>query len=143
MLTFDEIKETLEFFDDWKDRYNYIIDIGKRLPTISPELQIDSNLVRGCQSSVWLVMNHDLKNDRVSIQLDSDALIVKGLIVIVLSLVQNRSPSEIVRTDTISSFEQIGLMTHLTRVRGNGLRAMVERIRLEAASFQESSATSN
>ena len=135
MLTFDEVKDTFEFFDDWKDRYEYIIDLGKKLPNIPVDLQTDEHLVRGCQSRVWLVMKLDSPNDRVEIQLDSDAFIVRGLITILLTLFQHRSPAEVVAVDTEGLFDELGLIAHLSPIRGNGLRSMVARIRAEASEF--------
>lgn len=133
MLTIEEIKDTFEFFDDWEDRYKYIIDLGKRLPNMPDELRIEANLVRGCQSLVWIVMFYDSDTEAVTIQLDSDAFIVRGLIAILLSVYQNQTPAAIREVDSDSLFAELGLLSHLSPTRGNGLRAMVARIQAEAA----------
>ena len=133
MPTIEEIKDTFEFFDDWEDRYNYIIDLGKRLPDMSESLRIEANLVRGCQSLVWIVMSYDSDTEAVTIQLDSDAFIVRGLIAILLTVYQNQTPEAIRDVDSDSLFAELGLLSHLSPTRGNGLRAMVARIQAEAA----------
>ncbi len=132
MLTLKEVKETFEFLDDWEDRYRYIIDLGKALPNMADELRADKNLVKGCQSLVWIVMSYEEKDDRVTIQLDSDAFIVRGLIAILMTVFQHRSPSHIVDENVEELFSELDLVSHLSPTRGNGLRSMVSRIKQEA-----------
>ena len=132
MLTLQEVKETFEFLEDWEDRYRYIIDLGKALPNMADELRADENLVKGCQSLVWIVMSYEEKDDRVTIQLDSDAFIVRGLIAILMTVFQHQSPIHIVDENVEALFSELDLVSHLSPTRGNGLRSMVSRIKQEA-----------
>ena len=126
-----DIVDTLSFFDSWEDRYKYIIDLGKELPDMADELKTEDRLIRGCQSQVWL--EHERSGDRFEFQADSDAFIVKGLLGVVLSAYNNRSAEEIQAFDIDQYFEELELLRHLSPTRGNGLRAMVQRIRDIAA----------
>ncbi len=126
----EDIVENLGFFDSWEDRYRYIIDLGKELPELPAQLRTEDRLVRGCQSQVWIDVSE--AGGRLSLAVDSDAFIVKGLLAVVLAAYNNRTPQEILDFDVDAYFEQLGLMQHLSPTRGNGLRAMVARIREEA-----------
>lgn len=126
----DDILETLGFFDSWEDRYRYIIDLGKELPDMPEALRTDDRLVRGCQSQVWIDVERS--GGCLEMLVDSDAFIVKGLLAVVLAAYNNKTPKEIIAFDVDAYFDQLGLMQHLSPTRGNGLRAMVARIR-EAA----------
>ena len=117
-----EIKESFEFFDDWEDKYRFILEIGKDLPEMDSDYRIEENLIRGCQSQVWLV--HTVEDNKLRFQIDSDAHIVRGLLKILLVAINNLSPSEIIETDLETLFEELGLMAHLSMSRGNGLRAV-------------------
>ncbi|MEQ8265230.1 SufE family protein [Pseudohaliea sp.] len=129
-ITSEDIVDTLGFFDSWEDRYRYIIDLGKELPPLPESLHTEDRLVRGCQSQVWMdVTEHD---GRLQLAVDSDAFIVKGLLGVVLAAYNNRTPAEILAFDIDGYFEELELLRHLSPTRGNGLRAMVARIR-EAA----------
>lgn len=132
-LTADEIREDLEFLDDWEERYRFIIDLGKQLPGLPDELKTEERFVRGCQSQVWLETEYDSNNDTLYLAVDSDALIVKGLAAIVLSALNQQSPQTIHDYDMDGFFEKIDLMSHLSPTRGNGLRAMVEKIKQQAS----------
>ena len=121
-----EIKESFEFFDDWEDKYRFILEIGKDLPDMDDDYRIEENLIRGCQSQVWLV--YTIEDNKLRFQIDSDAHIVRGLLKILLVAINNLSPSEIIETDLETLFEELGLMTHLSMSRGNGLRAMIGKI---------------
>ena len=99
---------------------------------MADELRADENLVKGCQSLVWIVMSYEEKDDRVTIQLDSDAFIVRGLIAILMTVFQHRSPSHIVDENVEELFSELDLVSHLSPTRGNGLRSMVSRIKQEA-----------
>ena len=129
----DDIVETLGFFDAWEDRYKYIIDLGKELPAMPEELHTDDNIVRGCQSQVWLA--HEQRDGKLYFQADSDAFIVKGLLGVVLAAYNGKSPSEILAVDIEGYFGQLNLIQHLSSTRGNGLKAMVKRIQDTAASL--------
>ena len=126
----DDILENLGFFDSWEDRYRYIIDLGRELPPLDPSLRTEERLVRGCQSQVWIDVQR--QDDRLQLAVDSDAFIVKGLLAVVLAAYNNRTPEEILAFDVDEYFDTLGLMQHLSPTRGNGLRAMVARIRQEA-----------
>lgn len=126
-ITADDIVETLSFFDNWEDRYKYIIDLGKELDPLDDQYKTEDNLVRGCQSQVWLTHQHE--NGRLYLNADSDAFIVKGLLGVVLAAYNGKTPREILDFDIEAYFEQLNLLKHLSPTRGNGLKAMVARIR--------------
>lgn len=132
-VTADDIVDTLSFFDSWEDRYKYIIDLGKELPPLAEELHTDEYLVRGCQSQVWLV--HEVRDNRLFFQADSDAFIVKGLLGVVLAAYNGKTPAEIKSVDIEQYFAKLDLLQHLSSTRGNGLKAMVKRIQDTAASL--------
>lgn len=125
-ISADDIVETLGFFDNWEERYKYIIDLGKELPPLPPEHQIEQNLVRGCQSQVWLI--HREEGGRLYFDADSDAFIVKGLLGVVLAAYNGKTPAEVLDFDIEGYFERLNLLKHLSTTRGNGLKAMVARI---------------
>ncbi len=128
----DDIRDTFGFFDDWEARYRFIIDLGKSLPSLPEEDKTEDRLVRGCQSLVWLVPAFEPDTRTLHLDIDSDAHIVRGLIAIVLAAYNDRTPDEILAFDVEALFAELDLMAHLSPTRGNGLRAMVARIRREA-----------
>ena len=128
-MVLDDIKSSFAFFDDWEDKYHFIIDLGKELPELAAGEKTEDRLVRGCQSQVWLVSEFDSQQDCIRLQIDSDAHIVRGLIAIVLAVFNQRSPSFIAGYDIEGLFEELDLLKHLSPTRGNGLRAMVAKIR--------------
>jgi cysteine desulfuration protein SufE len=132
-MDLDEIRETFQLFDSWEDRYRFVIELGKDLPELDPGAKTEENLVRGCQSQVWLVTERDPESGVLRLHLDSDAHIVRGLIAIVLAAYDGREPDEILSFDIEALFEELDLLRHLSPTRGNGLRAMVETIRSTAA----------
>ena len=125
-----EIRESFAFFDSWEDKYRFVIDIGRGLPELPGEYKIPENIVRGCQSQVWLLS--ELQDGKLRLRIDSDAHIVRGLIAIVLAAYQDKPPAEVRTFDIEALFAELDLLRHLSPVRGNGLRAMVARIRHEA-----------
>jgi len=125
-ISSDDIRDTLGFFDTWEERYKYLIDLGKELPTLSDNLHTEERLVRGCQSQVWV--DSWVEDDKVQLAVDSDAFIVKGLLGVVLSAYNNKTPQQILEFDIDAYFEELDLLRHLSPTRGNGLRAMVARI---------------
>ena len=135
MVDLDNIKTTFAVFDDWEDKYRFLIDLGKSVPVLSSEFRIAENLVRGCQSQVWLLGEYDGEQHRLRLQIDSDAHIVRGLIAIVLATFDERSPNEIVDYDIEHLFKELDLLNHLSVTRGNGLRALVKRINDTASSY--------
>ncbi|ONM45033.1 Fe-S cluster assembly protein SufE [Halopseudomonas pachastrellae] len=130
-ITSDDIVDTLSFFDSWEDRYKYIIDLGRELPELAAEQRTEDNLVRGCQSQVWLVSRRE--GDRLYFDADSDAFIVKGLLAVVLAAYNGKRADEIRDFDIEGYFASLNLLKHLSVTRGNGLRAMVQRIQASAA----------
>lgn len=130
-ITAEDIVDTLSFFDDWEERYKYIIDLGKELPAMDDAKKDEEHLVRGCQSQVWIEPSSD-DAGRLWFEVDSDAFIVKGLLGVILAAYNGKSPQEVLDFDIDSYFEELDLERHLSATRGNGLRAMVKRIRTEA-----------
>ncbi len=138
LMNLADIKETFEFFNSWEDKYRFVIDLGKELPDLAETHKIPENLIRGCQSQVWLVASYDKKQQQVELAIDSDAHIVRGLISIVLAAYNRQSPDYISQFDIEALFEELALIQHLSLTRGNGLRAMVAKIQQLAASIGES-----
>lgn len=128
---FEELVETFEFLDDWEDRYRHVIDMGKAMDPLEDALRVPATKVDGCASQVWLVPKID--GDTFTFRGESDAMIVRGLIAVLLALYNNRPVSEINKIDAVAELERLGLNDHLSAQRSNGLRAMVERIRQTAA----------
>lgn len=125
----EDIAESLAFFDDWEDRYRYLIDLGKELPPMPEELKTEDRYIHGCQSQVWIEHRRDPATGKLQFIVDSDALIVRGLAAIVLAAFNNRTPAEIGAFDIEEFFARIDLLRHISPTRGNGLRAMVRKIR--------------
>lgn len=134
----DDIRDAFGFFDSWEDKYRFVIDLGRTLPALEEKHRTPGNLVRGCQSQVWLLS--ELRDGKLQLRIDSDAHIVRGLIAIVLAAYQNRAPGEVRAFDMEALFQELDLLRHLSPARGNGLRAMVARIRREAESLASSTA---
>ena len=126
-ITTEDILDTLGFFDDWEERYKYIIDLGKQLPGMDESKKTDEFLLRGCQSQVWI--DHEIRDGRLLLEADSDAHIVRGLLGVVLAAYNYKTPAEALAFDMDAYFAQIDLVKHLSPTRGNGLRAMVQKIR--------------
>lgn len=122
-ITAEDILDTLSFFDDWEERYKYIIDLGKQLPAMAEEKKNDTYLLRGCQSQVWIDSE---QNDGVlTFEADSDAHIVRGLLGVVLAAYNHKTAQEIIDFNIDDFFDGIDLVKHLSPTRGNGLRSMV------------------
>ena len=129
-----EIVDEFSIFDDWMDRYQYLIDLGRRLPGFPDELRVDENRIRGCQSQVWFIATRN--GDRLEFQAISDAAIVSGLIALLLRIYSGRTPRDIL--DTPPDFvEALGLESHLSPTRSNGLASMLKAIRSFAAEALE------
>ena len=128
-MDIEDIKSSFGFFDDWEDKYRFIIDLGKELPNFATIDKTTERLVRGCQSQVWLICEFDGDNDLIKLRIDSDAHIVRGLIAIVLAVYDRRSPAFIAEFNIDGLFEELDLLQHLSATRGNGLRAMVAKVR--------------
>ena len=127
MKTLDELVDDFALFDDWEERYRYLIDLGKTLPDMDEALKTDENFVRGCTSRVWMVAEE--QGGQYHFTADSDAHIVRGLIAILLVAYQDKSAQEIGAVDIDAAFSKIGLDQHLSPNRRNGFFAMVEKIR--------------
>lgn len=136
-ITRDDIIETLSFFDNWEDRYKYIIELGKELEPLAEVHRTEENLVRGCQSQVWLV--HERRGDKLHFHADSDAFIVRGLLGVVLAAYNGQPVQAVLDLDIEGYFDQLNLIKHLSLTRGNGLRAMVKRIQTIAQSELQNS----
>ncbi|HWK15025.1 MAG TPA: SufE family protein [Rhizobiaceae bacterium] len=132
--TIDTIREDFAFLDDWEDRYRYVIELGSGLEPYPETARDDAHKVPGCASQVWLAVERGGDADpRIDLKGDSDAHIVRGLVAILLALYSGRRASEILAVDAEATFRELGLDSHLSTQRANGLRSMVKRIRAEAA----------
>ena len=129
----DEVIEDFSDFEDWMDKYQLLIDLGNEQEPLAPEYKNDQNLIDGCQSRVWL--QADLVNGKVEFQAESDALIVKGIIALLIKVVSGHTPDEILEND-LYFIEAIGLKDHLSPTRSNGLLAMVKQMRMYALAFK-------
>ena len=123
----DDIVEALGFLDDWESRYRYILDLGRELPAMPAALQTEERLLRGCQSQVWI--EHLLHDGHLWFAVDADAHIVRGLVAVVLAALNGRTPNALLAVDIDAYFGQLDLLKHLSQTRGNGLRALVARMR--------------
>lgn len=127
---FQDIAENLSYLDDWEDRYRYLIELGQALPPLAEAEKNSATKVNGCVSQVWLVSER--AGELLSYRGESDALIVRGLVAVLVALYSARPPAEVADVDAIALFDELGLREHLTQQRSNGLAAMVNRIRGEA-----------
>ena len=127
MHSTEDIIDTLSFFDSWEDRYKYIIDLGKELPDMPDDLKTDDRLVPGCQSQVWIEPQQI--DDKFQFIVDSDALIVRGLLALVMAAYNDKTADEILNFDIEDYFAQLDLIKHISPTRGNGLQAMVQKIK--------------
>lgn len=128
-----EIIDEFADIDDWMDRYAYIIDLGNSLPPIDEKYKTPEHLIEGCQSRVWL--NADYSDGRVHFTADSDAIIVKGIISLLISVLNDHTPDEIINSD-LHFIDEIGLSQHLSPTRSNGLVAMVKQMKLDALAYK-------
>jgi len=127
-----EIVDEFALFDEWMDKYEYIIELGKDLPLIDEKYKTDENLIKGCQSKVWL--HAELKDGKIIFTADSDAIITKGIVGLVIRVFSNHTPQEIIDAD-LFFIDQIGLQEHLSPTRSNGLLSMLKQIRMYAVVF--------
>ena len=135
-MTINEIQnniiEEFSFFDDWMDKYNLLIDLGKELPVIDPKFKVKDFLIEGCQSKVWLHPEYDGK--LITFTADSDAIITRGIVALLIKVLSDRTPDEIIATD-LYFIDKIGLRQKLSPTRSNGLLSMVRQIKLYAMAF--------
>lgn len=128
-----ELIEEFELFDDWMDKYNYIIELGKELPMIDAQYKTPEHLIDGCQSQVWL--HADYQDGKVIFTADSDAIITKGIVNLLIRVLSGRTPQEIIDND-LSYLDAIGLKEHLSPTRSNGLASMIKQVKLYAVAFK-------
>ena len=129
----EEIVDEFSMFDDWMQRYEYIIDLGKNLPLIKEEFKTDENIIKGCQSKVWL--QGEQHDDKIVFTADSDAILTKGIIAILIRTFSNQTASAILEAD-MNFIDEIGLKEHLSPTRANGLVSMIKQIKMYALAFQ-------
>jgi len=127
------IIDEFDMFDDWLGRYEYLIELGKSLPLIDEQYKLDENLIKGCQSQVWLHADND--GDVVKFTADSDAILTKGLIALMIRVLSDEKPEDIVNAD-MSFVDQIGLKEHLSPTRANGLVSMIKQMKFYALAMQ-------
>ena len=143
-MTIDEIQqgiiEDFSGFEDWMDKYSLLIELGNELAPIDPKYKVESNLIRGCQSRVWL--HQEFADGKITFEAESDALIVKGLVALLLKIYSNRTPHEILTSEP-RFIDEIGLRQHLSPTRSNGLLAMVKQMKLYALAYEKISAKGN
>ena len=139
MPLIDDIIEDFDLLDEWEDRYRYLIELGRKLDPLPDSAHNEANKVRGCASQVWVETNVDFSGTDpvLTFRGDSDAHIVRGLVCLVLALYSGHTASEILETDAMSVFQQLGLTAHLTPQRSNGVRSMVDRIKSDARNALE------
>lgn len=129
----DEVIEEFSMFEDWMDKYEYLISLGKELPLIDQSSKVEENLIKGCQSRVWLAAN--LNNGKIDYTADSDAIITKGIISLMIRVLTDSSPKEIIDSE-LYFIDEVGLKEHLSPTRSNGLLSMVKQMKLYALAFQ-------
>ena len=129
----EEVIEEFGMFEDWMQRYEHMIDLGKSLPLIADEFKTEDNIIKGCQSKVWV--HAELNNDQLEFTADSDAIITKGIIAILIRVFSNQHPKDILAAET-DFIDQIGLKEHLSPTRANGLVSMIKQIKMYAIAFQ-------
>ncbi|OUS01478.1 Fe-S metabolism protein SufE [Flavobacteriales bacterium 33_180_T64] len=129
----DEIIDEFSMFDDWEERYQYMIDLGKTLPLIDEQYKTEDYIIRGCQSKVWV--HAEMNADKVIFTADSDAIITKGIIAILIRVFSDQHPKDIIESHT-EFIDQIGLKEHLSPTRANGLVSMIKQIKMYAIAYQ-------
>ena len=129
----NEIVDEFSMFDDWEDRYQYMIDLGKTLPLIEDKYKTDDNIIKGCQSKVWV--HAEMQDDNLVFTADSDAILTKGIIAILLRVFSNQHPKDIIDAKT-EFIDEIGLKEHLSPTRANGLVSMIKQIKMYAIAYQ-------
>lgn len=126
--------DDFSFMEDWTEKYQYLIDLSKNLSPMDTKFKVEDNLIKGCQSKVWLKASYE--NELINFQADSDAIISKGIVAILLSVLNDRKPNEILNAD-LSFIDQIGLKEHLSPNRANGLSSMLKQIKFYALAYSK------
>jgi cysteine desulfuration protein SufE len=132
--TEQEIFEEFEIFEDWMQKYEHLIDLGKSLPMIEEKHRTDDKLIKGCQSRVW--MHSELKDGKIIYTADSDAIITKGMVALMIRVLSGHTPDEII-TAELGFVEKIGLIKHLSPTRSNGLVSMIKQMKLDALAYKQ------
>jgi cysteine desulfuration protein SufE len=130
----NEVVDEFAMFDDWMERYEYMIELGKSLPLVAEEYKTDDYIIKGCQSKVWV--HADMQNDKVIFTADSDAIITKGIIAILIRVFSNQEPKEILEANT-KFIDEIGLKEHLSPTRANGLVSMIKQLKMYALAYEQ------
>ncbi len=133
-----EIVDEFSMFDDWMEKYEYLIDLGKELPLIEEQFKVEENLIKGCQSRVWL--NANLENEQIIFTADSDAIITKGIISLLIRVLTNQKPKDIMKAK-LAFIDEIGLKEHLSPTRSNGLVSMVKQMKIYALALSSKTTT--
>ena len=143
-MTISEIQEQIvsefDLFEDWLDKYNYLIELGKSVPIIDETFKTDQYVITGCQSKVWL--HAEYRDDKIFFTADSDAIITKGIVNLLIRVLSGQSPDDILNAD-MDFVEKIGLREHLSPTRSNGLTSMIKQMKLYALAFKTKSANGN
>lgn len=129
----EELIDEFSMFEDWEERYQYMIDLGKSLPLIDEQFKTPENIIKGCQSRVWV--HAEMENGKVVFTADSDAIITKGIIAILIRVFSNQSPADIIEANT-DFIDEIGLKEHLSPTRANGLVSMIKQLKMYAIAYQ-------
>ena len=129
----NEVIEEFEMFEDWMQRYEHLIDLGKSMPMIEEKNKTEDKLIKGCQSQVW--MHSELKDGKIFYTADSDAIITKGMVALMIRVLSNHTPDEIVNSK-LGFIEKIGLTKHLSPTRSNGLLSMIKQMKLDAIAYK-------
>lgn len=128
----EDIVGEFSLFDSWEDKYEYIIDMGKKLPPLSDQYKKEENKIKGCQSTVWMHSNY--KNGKIFYEADSDAMIVKGLVSMLIRVFSGHAPEEVINAP-LKFIDDIGMTSHLAQTRSNGLRSMIKQMKLDAIAW--------
>ncbi|MDR9400813.1 MAG: SufE family protein [Psychroflexus sp.] len=138
----EEIIDEFSMFEDWMQRYEYMIDLGKSLPLIDDEYKTDDYIIKGCQSRVWVKADYENQNDQLVFKADSDAIITKGIVAILIRVFSGQKPEDIAQADT-KFIDEIGLKEHLSPTRANGLVSMIKQMKAYALAYMSKKSSQN
>jgi cysteine desulfuration protein SufE len=138
----EEIIDEFSMFEDWMQRYEYMIDLGKSLPLIDDEYKTDDYIIKGCQSRVWVKADYENQNDQLVFKADSDAIITKGIVAILIRVFSGQKPEDIAQADT-KFIDEIGLKEHLSPTRANGLVSMIKQLKAYALAYMSKKSSQN
>lgn len=138
----EKIIDEFSMFEDWMQRYEYMIDLGKSLPLIDDEYKTDDYIIKGCQSRVWVKADYENQNDQLVFKADSDAIITKGIVAILIRVFSGQKPEDIAQADT-KFIDEIGLKEHLSPTRANGLVSMIKQLKAYALAYMSKKSSQN